>query len=1737
MSVKVIAQLNAFSAEKTEYEFEPQPVSEIIKKIDTNNASNTGWRALFNDEIITDFSRVPADGTTVLLKLVPTGDNQDTGVGMKIGGAALAVIGVIVAAVGSWTGVGLGIGAALIGSGVGMLAGGIALYNIDIPSLKDRPSPEQDASIRGSQNQLRQRGYIPVLFGKRRFYADLAMTSYTWVDPSTGSMYLYQLFCAGQKDITIDESTLKIDETLLSSYISGNNIEYEIAYGEDVPPMFEKCIHEDQVMAILKHFTEEETDASVIKTTPVCTAINVDIFFHNGLAAYDDDGDLGNATVEVCAYYKKADEPDSAYQLLGNFTESGNSITGHELKTKRYAITKTGLESASYTVKLTRETADSTSSRVIDDVYVGSIRAIKDELPVSARRCRQLTLLALKIKATEKLNNVVQKLNFVSQSKMPVWDGVHSGPSGWTSSVLTSNPASAAVYAMQSEIAQQRLSSTEIDWPSFERLYTWCNTHEYECNTYVSESMSISQLLTAIGSTCRTEILRMNGKITALMDVERSSSVQLFTPRNSYDYSETIISADIPDALNIGFEDKDSGYAANELYVYNTPSGNKSEEPHTIQDVPLWGVTSSEQARKLGMWKYAVTKNRPFIHSWSCDVEYLMCQKGDRVKYAGDIALIGTTQCRVTECIIQNRVCVGIKVDEMIQMQEGVNVVRYRKSNGDLKLQTVVYSAEPTKALYFETAPSATEAPEPDNLVAVGLQDYDTIDLIITDIRCDNNLSAEITAVDYSPEVFGVDSPDFVLPTFVNKISAVPGTVDSGEFVRKELEDLAQKTIPDFEELYGVKKDAAEYTDSKVASATFEASPTYKAIFNTSVIKKDNTGSYTPSVITAHGYENIGLTQQNPFSGKWHIYINDFQPEYDVISGSSMQLNIQDIIDSGINAIDTIRIDFRTNDNALLIHQELIPILTGASAYSVKLSTPSIVLEGEKEEGAENAYVTETIVKTKAEVYYGLKELPYLGSDGWEYGIIDTPEGMNLSVDVESGELTIKILEGASLADLGNLQIPIFIHSQTSTQVAIGYTSETRATKMIVIGYDNIAVGYIKPDENGYYNTYFTWQKLSQNAVKLASLTQTVNQYWGILTDDLALTVPEKNTLERLFGSLTSDFEEYTAQFSNYSAYANLASKYNILESAVRPLLAAPGNYNFGSKAAKDAFNQKFEDYYTAKAELDTEISKRDTNHIGIDTTQKISGITPKVGDYFVWGGTNQTIYDATTLLTGMVYCWNGSDWVEDNSSEHTMATMTEALGIVSEVTESNEIPAVVLAKRLVAMKVITDELFANFASIQKLAAGEVIIGGYQKESGGAVQPFLTEQDVDDTISGKGYQTEDDVSDSVERGVKTVTDNIYTPGTTTIAGGKITAGSVEVDKLKVDEAFMRAIATRKLNLENGGIIKSDNWDGEYEVIEAGTAEGLVNPSSVNIGDYFMNKGVLNFVSRKEPFYSVAKNNTNPPQYYRIDPAGKYVSITKTVQPDGKLYILAHWTPPSSAPYDREYYLDIGDVCLLYQENLYVLLMWDGTELVDTGINDMTGTGANYNPKSVSVIIAEDTISRITKHGTKGFAECSNGDFELNNMYAGGGVFTGMISQGTTFYIATRIIMRKVADNYVFEFSNKNYKYGARVNSGRFLIELPELDKVKGVPRVISHYCSDLFEQNSGSPTLSDFMNNNFHPYNSNPRYQCNCATSPTNILEVSPDGEVTSYMPLYFTDNNNDEFVDPICFIGTLIYI
>ncbi len=793
MSVKVIAELNPTNTKRAEFAVSAKPIADIIAELNTGFALSQA-RVCRNGEIVTDFSRLAYDGDTLWIKFVPHGSPQQAGAGMKVGGYALTFLGIVISAVFGWTGVGGFIGSALIGTGLSMTLGGTVLLNINIPSIKDREKPENDPSIRGGKNQARPHGRIPVLFGRHRVYPDLAANPYTEI--IDGKQYLTQLFCGGYRDCEIDLATLKLGDTSLlelsatgdiAQILSGADsiIRLEILQNGQPSNLYPHCVHEEAINAPLQNEVDggddQKISGEIVRTTPDKTdTINVDIFLYNGIGKYNDEGDLRSASVEVAAFYKKADDPDSAYQSLGFFNNGSNTLSGQELKTKRYQITKTGLIPGQYTVKIKRVTKDSTDSKVVDQVYIGSIRSIKSARPIRVERQRDLTVIAMRVLATSKLNNIVDSFNYIATSKLPVYSGGGSGALYWLTSATTRNPAATLLYALRGGAAQQIVAADDIDWESFERFYAWCEEREYACNAYLAESVTIAELLRMIGGAARADILRIDSKISVVQDIERPSPVQLFTPKNTKNYSVTMLSADIPDAISLRFIDEKAGFAQNELQLYNTPDGNRVMEPDTIQKCDLWGVTGSEQARRVGMYNYGCLKHRPFIHSIEVDIEYLLCNKGDWIQYAGDLALTGAAQGRVIEPLWSDGFCVGFRADEPVAMEAGKQyAARLRKPDGSVLLKTVSVIREPDE-IYLVEPFAEDDAPRKGDIYAFGVRGQEKLDLIITDIQPQADLSATLTCVEHSPAIFAVDDPDFVLPEFENKITPVSGAVDSG---------------------------------------------------------------------------------------------------------------------------------------------------------------------------------------------------------------------------------------------------------------------------------------------------------------------------------------------------------------------------------------------------------------------------------------------------------------------------------------------------------------------------------------------------------------------------------------------------------------------------------------------------------------------------------------------------------------------------------------------------------------------------------------------------------------------------------------------------------------------------------------------------------------------------------------------------------------------------------------------
>lgn len=112
----------------------------------------------------------PVSGEVIRIVPVVIGSKK-SGVLQTIMGAVLVVVGVVVGVLTSWTGVGGAIGAAMVSSGVGLMAGGIVqMLSPQAAGLASKQDADNRASYAfGGVTNTAAQGYpVPLLYGRRR---------------------------------------------------------------------------------------------------------------------------------------------------------------------------------------------------------------------------------------------------------------------------------------------------------------------------------------------------------------------------------------------------------------------------------------------------------------------------------------------------------------------------------------------------------------------------------------------------------------------------------------------------------------------------------------------------------------------------------------------------------------------------------------------------------------------------------------------------------------------------------------------------------------------------------------------------------------------------------------------------------------------------------------------------------------------------------------------------------------------------------------------------------------------------------------------------------------------------------------------------------------------------------------------------------------------------------------------------------------------------------------------------------------------------------------------------------------------------------------------------------------------------------------------------------------------------------------------------------------------------------
>ena len=410
-----------------------------------------------------------------------------------------------------------------------------------------------------------------------------------------------------------------------------------------------------------------------------------------------------------------------------------------------------------YEVRFTRVTADNTDAQTRNDSYVTALRTIRYTPPTRvAGHC----LVALRIKASDQLQGLVQSYNVIAQALLPTWDGL-----AWSAPTATRNNAWAALEVLRGSANARPIADSRIDLPAWLELAQACDAAaqngepRFRFDAVFDSRSTVLQAVNDILATCRATLGFRDGRYSVVRDVPQSVPVQMFTPRNSWGFKSTKQFVNRPHALKCRFVNPDKDWGQDEVIVYD--DGYDATNATLFETIDMLGVTRGSQGWRDGRYHMAVSKLRPETYELSADIEHLVCKRGDLVRVAHDVPRFGLAQGRIKSIATDGGGAItAMTIDESAVLAAGVSyAVRVRNAKNQqtvAAIQPVVVDTE-TKTLTL-AAPLSAAAAAVGDLVAWGETSRETVELIVKSIRRTGDLSARLELLDAAPAVHSADT-------------------------------------------------------------------------------------------------------------------------------------------------------------------------------------------------------------------------------------------------------------------------------------------------------------------------------------------------------------------------------------------------------------------------------------------------------------------------------------------------------------------------------------------------------------------------------------------------------------------------------------------------------------------------------------------------------------------------------------------------------------------------------------------------------------------------------------------------------------------------------------------------------------------------------------------------------------------------------------------------------------------
>lgn len=420
-----------------------------------------------------------------------------------------------------------------------------------------------------------------------------------------------------------------------------------------------------------------------------------------------------------------------------------------------------------YEVQVTKNHAKPGDTKTFNDVTWSGLRSMANRPPIAP--VVPHTIMEVRIRASEQLSGAIQNLSAVAQALLPVWDGT-----GFVRQA-TRNPAWAWLDVLRGQANTRPMLDalidieSVIDWAAYcdELVDDGASGLEPRCvfDHIVDYRSTIYQMLNSIAAAGRATINYRDGKLGVIIDREQLVPVQMFTPRNSWEFQASRTYLIEPHALRCNFIDPVLGYQEGTVMVY--APGYDADTATVFEDLKMFGVTRSTQCWRDGSYSMAQGMLRRETFSIEVDIENLACLRGDLVLVQHDVLRVGGDSSRIISVESET---LFHQYDNLPTIPPGNYGVRIRRTDG-----VIVGPIQATPA-YPNGWTLATPVPdlEPDDLVVWGILGIEVGEYVVKQITPGADLKASVALTEKAPLIYDADLG--VIPPYVPPANGRPGT-------------------------------------------------------------------------------------------------------------------------------------------------------------------------------------------------------------------------------------------------------------------------------------------------------------------------------------------------------------------------------------------------------------------------------------------------------------------------------------------------------------------------------------------------------------------------------------------------------------------------------------------------------------------------------------------------------------------------------------------------------------------------------------------------------------------------------------------------------------------------------------------------------------------------------------------------------------------------------------------------